>query len=367
MKMKRRSTNIIINASLVIISIIIGLLVIEGVVRFRQYVRYGTTSPYIGGDRIKDHDTGLMILPPNTKTASIKINSLGFRSPELEDPKPLGRVRIAFIGSSTTFCAEAGEEKRTWPYLVWHDLQKTYPQIKIDYVNAAVVAYGVPNDIVNLEKRIKPLQPDIVIIYEGFNDMCWAANKLAIKQEKSISRESITWEGLLEKYSLAYNIIKKNLGIFINQQKAKSGKDRLSFEPKEVSITFRRELTELVMASKRAAPIVAIATLSYKIRREQSGGEKLRNANTALFYMPYMSLSGLLDAYEEYNRVIREVAKETGVILIKNELIIPGDDRYFKDSIHFTDQGCGLMAKRIVDSLAGSAEFIDFLRTRIKK
>ncbi|MDD5173288.1 MAG: SGNH/GDSL hydrolase family protein [Candidatus Omnitrophica bacterium] len=360
--MSSSSGGILKNCFLAIIGVISALLIMEAGVRIRQYVKYGTAASYAGGHMEKDPGSGLNIPSPGTETRSLKINSRSFRGPEPEDPKPADRIRIAFLGSSTTFCAEVNGEEKTWPYLVWRDLQNAYPGIKMDYVNASVPGYLVWKDVINLERRVKPLRPDIIIIYEGPNDLSWWANALAGKQGKEIYKN-----GWLEKYSLAYDIIKKNFVIFITQQKAKSERERLKFKPGELSVNFRKELAGLIDAAKRTAPVVVIATISYKMRREQTDDEKLRNANTALFYMPSMGLSGLLDAHEEYNRVIRETAKEKGVILVDKELMIPGEDAYFEDSIHFSAKGCELMAKRVVDSLSGSAEFKDFLRSRGQK
>ena len=56
--------------------------------------------------------------------------------------------------------------------------------------------------------------------------------------------------------------------------------------------------------SKSVAPIVALATFSNKFRREQTPEEQIAAANTAIYYMPYMNVEGLLRAFEEYNRVI---------------------------------------------------------------
>ena len=65
--------------------------------------------------------------------------------------------------------------------------------------------------------------------------------------------------------------------------------------------------------------VVAIATHSHKVRRDQSEEDQLRAANTALYYMPYIATKELIDAYDEYNLVIREVGRETNAMLIDAE------------------------------------------------
>jgi len=67
--------------------------------------------------------------------------------------------------------------------------------------------------------------------------------------------------------------------------------------------------------------------------------------------MPFMTPEGLLAAYARYNDVIRDVASEAGAQLIDGEHDIPGDDRHFTDSVHFTDAGSQAMAARVTGRL----------------
>jgi hypothetical protein len=99
---------------------------------------------------------------------------------------------------------------------------------------------------------------------------------------------------------------------------------------------------------------VAVATFAHKFHREQSHEEQLRAANISLYYMPSMTIEGLLKGFEEYNRVIREVAQETGAILIEGEHTSLGDDLHFNDSIHFKDAGALLIAQRVTKTLIQS-------------
>src|SRR5512143_2051214 len=99
------------------VSLLVALLLLEGAVRVRQWMRYGTTQAD-AVELVTDPATGLRIARPHMDTGRIQTNSLGFRSPELETPKPRGRVRLAFLGGSTTFCAEVSSNAVTWPALV---------------------------------------------------------------------------------------------------------------------------------------------------------------------------------------------------------------------------------------------------------
>ena len=73
--------------------------------------------------------------------------------------------------------------------------------------------------------------------------------------------------------------------------------------------------------------------------------------------MPYMTTAGLLAGFDEYNRIIRDIARHQGVVLIEGELEIPGDREHFVDSVHFNDKGSRAMARRVGRALMSSERF----------
>jgi hypothetical protein len=73
--------------------------------------------------------------------------------------------------------------------------------------------------------------------------------------------------------------------------------------------------------------------------------------------MPYMTIDGLISGYEEYNRVIREVAAHTGALYIGDEDRIPPDRAHYTDSVHFTDAGSRAMAVRVTEALLRAPAF----------
>ena len=73
--------------------------------------------------------------------------------------------------------------------------------------------------------------------------------------------------------------------------------------------------------------------------------------------MPYMSADSLITAFRQYNQILREVATSTGSLLIEAEESIPGNPRYFHDSVHFTDEGSRRQADRVIEALEHSPEF----------
>lgn len=165
----------------------------------------------------------------NLRSGRIETNSLGFRGPELRVPKPPGTVRIAFLGASTTWCAEVSGNDKVWPHLVAQDLWQAFPNSDVDYINGGVPGYGAKFSQKNLEHRVAPLQPDIVVIYHATNDMSVELRRLAVARGvvRETGVEAPSW---LSNYSLLWNLAEKNFRIWMAQRKAKAKVGRLEVD-----------------------------------------------------------------------------------------------------------------------------------------
>lgn len=334
---------------LVLAVLVTGALLLEAAVRTRLYLRTGA----FGLAHVFEHDeqANLPIPRPDRTTATQRIDSRGFRSPEVELPKPEGRIRLAFLGGSTTFCAEVSSNEATWPHLVWTALSEAFPDADFDYVNASAGGYAIDSSLVNLERRVRPFAPDVLFIYHATNDLTKDTRSLA-KAQGVYTGHGET-DDFLSRWSVAWYLVKKNIQFQLRLRAAARSGGRLAFEPSELSLGFRERLTELVERCQAAAPVVVLMTFSQRTRTEQTAEERLQASSSSLYYMPYMTPDGVLAAFDEYNRVIREVGEATGVVLVEGELEIPADATHFADSVHLTDAGCRRMAARVVERLVG--------------
>jgi len=316
-------------------------------------MRYGTTTPD-AVPLVRDPESELRYAKPRLNTARIRTDSHGFRNPEILMPKPPGRVRLAFLGGSTTFCSEVSGDAAAWPFLVTRRLQARYPDVAFDFVNAGEPGYDVEASLKNLRLRVAPLEPDFVLYYEASNDFS--------EDTRLLARRSGLYEGeaeqpsALARVSSAWGLIEKNL-VFRRRASATGTGPRLVYNADSLARGFEARLAELLGASRQVAPVVAVATFSHKVRRDQPPDAQLRACNTSLYYAPYMSVEGLLDGWDAYNRAIRSAAAETGTLLIAGEETIPGDDTHFADSVHFLDPGSRRMADRVAQALMASPEF----------
>ena len=354
---------IAVTTLLVVLVIVILLGFTEGVVRVRQWLVEGHSGKL---SDLFEQQGDLRVLIPDARTRTISINSLGFRGSPLAQPKPAGNLRIAFLGGSTTFCAEVNSDNMTWPHLVTEAIQKEYPDITVDYVNAAVPGYSVKSSLLNFRRRVAPLQPDITIIYHATNDLSWETRSLAMEQGVYEQRRKGENSWLAEHSQLWYLVI-KNLRIKEVQRDVLDAKGRLEFSPSKLGAHFRKYLTQLVIDAKEVSEIVALVTFSSQLRPEQTFEQQLTAASSALYYMPFMEPQGLMEAFRRYNQIIAEVASETGAVIIDGETMIPGDSEHFNDTVHFKDAGSRVMSRRVGGALLRTPRFQSLVADKADK
>jgi lysophospholipase L1-like esterase len=330
---------------LALAGVLVGLAGVEGLLRMRQLERYGTTVTSYYRFAL-DPATGLRIPEPGHSVGPIHVNSLGFRGPEIEQPKPVGRIRVAFLGASTTFCAEASSFETTWPWLVVEGLRADAPDLEFDLVNGGSGGFTTEHSLLSLERRIAPLEPDVIVVYCATNDLTVDTRRLAIERGLYTAGESD--HSPLGDWWLTFYLLEKNVRHYL---RTRSSAGELDLEPRSYSAGFEERLTRLVQAAKAHAPVVALVTFSVQLRPDQDPERLRAAAASAQFHMPFLSPEALLAAYAEYNRVIRAVAGTTGVVLVEGEDEITGNAKHFADSVHMRDPGLALQAARVLRGL----------------
>lgn len=137
----------------------------EAALRLNQILSFGTTAAVEQSDKFQvDPETGLRRPVPGSVHGKIHYNSLGFRSPELVEPKPAGTLRVAFLGSSTTNDPYVLTLEDTWPAVAVQTLSERYPACRFDYLNAGAPGLSTRWLSVYYQQHIRQLQPDLVVI-----------------------------------------------------------------------------------------------------------------------------------------------------------------------------------------------------------
>jgi lysophospholipase L1-like esterase len=349
----RARTVLLLRLGLVLISVLVALGSVEALVRVRQWLQTGTSAaaPY---SLALDPGSGLWIPTPGQVSGPIRINRDGFRGPDVPRVKPPGTIRLAFLGGSTTFCAEVSGNDATWPDQLTRALRARHPGVSFDYLNAGVPGYGMGSIRATLERRVAPYHPDVIVLYEATNDM--AADTRAVAARHGLFHDLTADPSPLAKVSVTWYLIERRM-IARRRQAAVASGIVLPYNADSLARVFEERVVGVLRDARAVAPLRVVATFSHKMRRGQPPAVALANATYSMYYSLYQSVDGLIRMYDAYNEALRRAARATDAILVDGEDDIPADDLHFTDSVHFTDEGARAMAARVLRGLEESPDF----------
>ena len=164
------------NFGLAVASCIIFLAFLEGGVRLYERLRAGT--PFVIPDAARDlyitHPYLPVVLRPSTEyrdaDMAAHINAQGLRGPERDAARTPGSWRVVCVGGSTTFGAGIVGDENTWPARLEERLSAARPDLRVEVLNAGVPGYTTAENVIYLSLRLLDLEPDLVVLYEGYND-----------------------------------------------------------------------------------------------------------------------------------------------------------------------------------------------------
>jgi lysophospholipase L1-like esterase/multisubunit Na+/H+ antiporter MnhC subunit len=163
---------------LALTALVIGItcLMLEAVLHF-YFSHYGSQTDRIKyvmtREEIRNLNNILVPLPYVNYVPSPDYpdhNSLGYRGPDIAIPKPKGVYRIVALGGSTTY-SSATSYADSYPAQLQNVLRDEYGYTNVEVINGGFIGYTTWETLVNFEFRVLELEPDMIILYEGVNDI----------------------------------------------------------------------------------------------------------------------------------------------------------------------------------------------------
>ena len=131
-------------------------------------------------------------LEPNQKTDIVNINSFGVRGDEFNLKKESDVYRIVMLGGSTMFGVYATSDSVTIPSFLDKKIQRENPNFKVEIINAGINGADSFDELNFLKDRLLQLEPDMIFVYDGGNDLLNKISKEAILKEP--------WPNEIEKF-----------------------------------------------------------------------------------------------------------------------------------------------------------------------
>ncbi len=300
---------------------------------------------------------------PNYTKGKNRHNSLGYRGDEIKIPKPKGQFRIVCLGGSTIYTAFVEDYQMSFPYLLEKYLKgKGFQNVNV--INAGASGWSSWESLINFELRVLDLEPDMIIVYHGINDIhlrfVWPPN--AYRGDNSGSRGpnqlGIVMPSILE-YSTIFRVFMINMGTTTSHASFERTINRspetfycnLFREQilegvypegifKEVSAEAMLKANKPVLLVRNIRNIIAIA------RAHEIDIVLSSFAYSPLFTdQPRISAREYIAAYREHNNLLKDLARETDVNFFDFSSKFPTDKDYYVDGRHVNEEGSQLKAE----------------------
>jgi hypothetical protein len=288
---------------------------------------------------------------PNARYKKWKLNSLGYRGPELREDT----TRIVVFGASETFGLFERED-REYPRLLEKRLNERAGSEQFQVVNVAYAGMPVDAMIRRVPEITKKVRPRIALIYPTPANYIWlpwlksetaargeeAPNKLEIRiieQIKEILKRTIpeeTQHWLRKRQILqavhAYGQVMERV-------------------PEQNVARFRSDLEALTEALQSHGVDPVLVTHAHRFGPTLTEEDRYYLVVWRRFY-PMLSEAGFVDMEHRMNAAVRSLASARGYLLIDAARRMQPGSRYFADFAHFTDDGSEAMSNVLAEGLS---------------
>lgn len=280
-------------------------------------------------------------------------NSWGFRGEEFSVQKPAGTFRIVALGASTTEGSQGNQE--TYPYFLQQELRQRHPERTIEVINAGHHGQGLEDLLQLFKQRVLPLQPDLVLFYEGNNDISWGE---FLKPDPACAIGTCwlnaypAWYRWAYQNSAAFVFLVDKFGWHHSQPPTRQHQfvTATATSPK----LYRDTLSAIVRQARlNQIPIalssfVSIAHEGLEVEHQNHSG--MFNALYKQFYP--LTAGEIAQIFQIFNEQSAAVAREFNLPYVDLAAQFPKQKEYFPfDLIHFSPEANQLLANLLTDFL----------------
>ena len=285
---------------------------------------------------------------PNYRKGLTSHNSLGYRNDEFSLEKPEGVYRIVALGGSSTYDVSIEDNADTFTAQLEKLLKEDYGFENIQVINAGVPGYNSWEILVNLEFRVLDLDPDLVIIYEGTNDVharlvepsAYRGDDLGRRQAWQVPHVAL-WQ-----HSALLRILSRMMNLT-----RQVGVDDFVSSPTYLSWPFEDRLRERNLDPAKILhenpPVYFHRNLENMIAVAQAHGIDIMLSTWA--YSPYLhdyaAENYYQEGFKENNDVVKEVGTDQQIPLFDFASVMPQDAKFWADGRHLNEAGALVKAK----------------------
>lgn len=270
-------------------------------------------------------------------------NALGFRGEDVDAVKGDGVYRIFCLGGSTTYTTGVDDYRDSYPARLERVLREEYGHTAVQVINAGAAGYSSWESLLNLQLRVLPLQPDLVVVCDGINDV---PPRLVPHEDYRRDNSGYQkWFALREFASHQPQVMPHRwwdhsmLAHYVSVKLGASAPRGVGARPRTDSL-----LSSATLASN--PPVFFESNLEQMavLAQHCRVGIMFATAAHSRAYDDYVVGPVYELGIAQNNDAIRRVGRRLNVPVFDFDLVMPGDKAYWADNAHVNAQGAARQA-----------------------
>ena len=370
MGLSQTRSSIVVILTVVCVVIVLGF----GELGIRLFVKNGDVTPAVLQTRSVQYDPAIFARHVFTQEARTiehvmgvkkgvvwEINEKGYRGPNFETKKPDGVIRIIVYGGSAAFDMMVSEGE-DWPHLVERKLRDSGFS-NVEVINAGIMGHTAIESVGRLFTEGFVYEPDYVMIYNAWNDIKYLTSPKTVLRTLRPSLQEfdprIRYSSALDSWlcdvSQLYTVLRRiyykttfkiNLEGLLKDEEQQFGMSEINptgFHQYRLGIEMFADLAFNIGAT----PI--LVTQARLVHASNTFAQKERLD----YHHVRLTHETLLDVFDRFDTIVRDVATEKKAILIDASEQLTGKNWAFYDQVHFDLEGRGseVMSQLIADRL----------------
>jgi lysophospholipase L1-like esterase len=339
-----------------VLGIVIFVLVLEFCARVDDALSYGAAfwPPYSRAN-LEMRDSIGPRGRPGARFQKWRLNSLGYRSPELRT----GTTRIVCFGASETFGLYEAEGQE-YPRQLERQLNTRVGRDIFQVVNVAFAGETVATSVLRVPEVVEHIHPSYAILYPAPAEYIWlpwvregVAPAVSAPPEAATTSARFEWRVQERIRNLLKQALPTSVQTRLRQREIEAAQAQypvMERVPEENVLRFRRDVSRLVEALRSAGVEPVLVTHATAFGKTLSQGDRDFLVAWRKFY-PMLKEEGFLDMEQRMNDAIRDLAKQERILFVDAASEIPPGRQNFADFSHFTTPGASVMASYLADGL----------------
>jgi lysophospholipase L1-like esterase len=293
-----------------------------------------------------------------------QVNRRSMRGPEVPERKPSDVYRILVLGGSAAFDLWKKDDA-TWPALLERELG-AYEGRRVQVINAGTPGFSSYQSLPYFEHKLGGFSPDLVLVYELYNDSltfrfsdrrsiehAWRINARG-NYLCAAAHPDPGWDGAGAWLPRTVDFMRMRwiqmcMATELGKVAEHWHRPKLDAHATDQALAlYETNLDRLAALAQARGAAFGIVTQA-SLLREESPPEHRRVIQYRYRGLPHAEL---WRAYQHaWRSAPRVAARHPGAFVIPAHLFVPASPQYFRDEVHLTAEGSGLLARVVADGV----------------